>query len=934
MSAIFYLGWVAMTWGCGSEEAFHAQQTLYMKLGSAAIEASTTEFSLNEGDLAGTKVAFSAGTLNTGSTIEVGKISRPGIFKGVGGAEGSRAISISAKDVNGTPINSVTSSLTVSLPLGGLSLAMTTATEDDLCVLLDPAADTAPIVWRRSAITVAENIVSVKSMNLGVFQAVYCGKAVLDGFAEYVAPDESSSSSSDSFAISLASPYTAIDYYPQPKFTVTGLTVGSTLKIYKDACETEAGSVVVSSSTMTIQSTSVDVGAYTFYAQETSAAGVVGSCTSAGVSYTRQSNIAFVSVWRTTGPNETITLPLREADINGTMSYNFTVSWGDGNSSEITSWNDSDKQHQYANAGDYTVTITGYLDGWYFNNGGDKAKLISISNFGYVGFKNLEGAFYGCSALTSVSGGDTRFVTSMRNMFANAANATPDTSNWNVANVSDMSYMFYGADAATPTTTDWNVSSVTSMSNMFYSANQANPTVTNWNVANVTSMSGMFDGAVTANPTTTSWNVAKVTNLNNMFRGATSANPNVASWDVSAVTTMQGMFSGATSATPSTSQWNTSLVTDMRYMFKGATSANPDTSNWQVSKVTNMSNMFRGATSANPNTSNWDLSSLTDGRYMFYGATSANPVTVNWELQNVTDMRYMFYGATSANPVTTSWDVSKVSDMRYMFYGATSANPDTTSWEVSNVTDMRYMFYGATSANPTVTNWDVSNVMNLSYFFYGATSAAPNMTNWDVSRVVNMSYMFRGATTVNPDLTNWDMSSVNNTSYMFYGATSANPTVTNWDVSKVTNMSFMFYGATSANPTVTSWDVSQVTNMSEMFRGATSAAPVVTNWNVGNVTNMSSMFNGASQADPVTSSWNLSLVNNMNNALLGSGIAKVNYSKFLINIAADIPALDATLGAPTQNQYCSSGANDASAALNTLTSTNSWTISSSDGGGC
>ena len=75
------------------------------------------------------------------------------------------------------------------------------------------------------------------------------------------------------------------------------------------------------------------------------------------------SDPAFITVWRTTTAGESITLPLAE---HTGYPHNFTVDWGDGSSSEITSYDDPDRVHTYAVAGDYTVTIRGDTPWWDF----------------------------------------------------------------------------------------------------------------------------------------------------------------------------------------------------------------------------------------------------------------------------------------------------------------------------------------------------------------------------------------------------------------------------------------------------------------------------------------------------------------------------------------------------------------------------------------
>ena len=298
--------------------------------------------------------------------------------------------------------------------------------------------------------------------------------------------------------------------------------------------------------------------------------------------------VLFRSTWRVPTNDRTITLPL----VSG-YNYNFTVDWGDGSPiSEITAYDDLDKTHNYENEGDYNLLIAGLLEAWSFKNTGDKDKILSVENFGDLGYKNLSGAFQGCSNLGAFEGGVTSSVTDMNSIFRGANNANPNVRNWDVSKVTDMSSMFHDATNADPDVSEWVVFEVTNMAFMFQGANSANPKVRDWNVSKVTDMSSMFQGATNANPKVRDWNVSKVTRMNHMFFGATDANPDVSIWDVSKVTDMNSMFSNATSANPNVSNWDVSKVTDMNSMFSNATSANPDVSIWDVSKVTDMNFMF------------------------------------------------------------------------------------------------------------------------------------------------------------------------------------------------------------------------------------------------------------------------------------------------------------------------------------------------------
>lgn len=100
------------------------------------------------------------------------------------------------------------------------------------------------------------------------------------------------------------------------------------------------------------------------------------------------------------GTGASLQLPFRSGYNN-----NFTVRWGDGTSSKVTSYNDPNAYHAYAEDGIYQVRISGLCESWYFNNAGDKLKIISVDIWGNTGFKSLTSAFYGCSNLQSIPNG-------------------------------------------------------------------------------------------------------------------------------------------------------------------------------------------------------------------------------------------------------------------------------------------------------------------------------------------------------------------------------------------------------------------------------------------------------------------------------------------------------------------------------------------------
>jgi surface protein len=206
---------------------------------------------------------------------------------------------------------------------------------------------------------------------------------------------------------------------------------------------------------------------------------------------TEEVSTTFTSVWNTaetgTSNSQQITLPLVEAG-----TYNFTVNWGDGNEDTVTTWNQAEVTHTYNSSGNYTIEIYGTLEGWSFNNGGDKSKISSVTNWGDLGFENATGHFYGCDNLTSNATDAPTLSVNLTNIFRDCSSLNGGVANWNTANVTDMSYMFQDASTFNQDIGSWNTVNVTDMSNMFRDASAFNQDIGSWNVTSLTDATNMF----------------------------------------------------------------------------------------------------------------------------------------------------------------------------------------------------------------------------------------------------------------------------------------------------------------------------------------------------------------------------------------------------------------------------------------------------------
>ena len=125
-------------------------------------------------------------------------------------------------------------------------------------------------------------------------------------------------------------------------------------------------------------------------------------------------NPDFVSTWDTTqagSASDTVVLPLLSGGV-----YSGTIDWGDGGATSSLSY--ANRTHVYASSGTYTITISGTIEGWQFNNGGDKMKITDISNHGNLTI-TTNGAFYGCRNM-DISATDAPIIatTTIQNMYA------------------------------------------------------------------------------------------------------------------------------------------------------------------------------------------------------------------------------------------------------------------------------------------------------------------------------------------------------------------------------------------------------------------------------------------------------------------------------------------------------------------------------------
>jgi surface protein len=611
---------------------------------------------------------------------------------------------------------------------------------------------------------------------------------------------------------------------------------------------------------------------------------------------------AFITVWDTTKTGtgtvtgtSSIALPLF-----GTQAI--TASWGDGTVSLISQSLQNDRIHTYATPGIYTVSITGTGQGFNFNGGGDRLKLMDIGQWGSIS-GSTSGVFFGCSNLKGTAADPHVLQTTNLAQYFRDNNSSIFNGyigNWNVSNVTDISNMFFLATTFNQNIGAWNVSNVTNMSGMFQRAYSFNQPIGTWNTSKVTNMSGMIAYGGAFNQDIGSWDVSSVTNFNDMFLDHTGfqngGSPSINNWQIKTTSnvTMNRMFGSlglnqfATRFNQPIGNWNTSAVTDMANMFSSNIYFNQNLSNWNVEKVTTFSNIFINAAAFNNSGSsdinNWRPISCSNFSSMFQNATSFNQPIGNWTIgtgsnMNVT-MANMFNNADAFNQNIGAWNVEKVTNMSGMFSANggfnNSGSSDINNWRPISCSNFVSMFQSATAFNQPIGNWPISaSNINMNFMFFSNTIFNQNIGSWDMSKVINPESMFRGATAFNnsgsSDIDNWNTSNFTITADMFSGATAFNQPIGNWNVNKVTDMRFMFNSAGAFNQDLSTWDLSGVTSTNGvrfMFINATAfnngGSPGINNWNTSNIKTMEGMFQNATAFNQDIGNWNVSSCTNFN----------------------------------------------------------------------
>ncbi|MCC5942355.1 MAG: BspA family leucine-rich repeat surface protein [Balneolaceae bacterium] len=670
---------------------------------------------------------------------------------------------------------------------------------------------------------------------------------------------------------------------------------------------------------------------------------------------------AFITTWKTDNPGTSTDLQITIPTTGG--GYNYDVHWVDVNNAMVNGTEANVAGNliiDFPAPGTYQVEITGDFPRIYFNNSGDKDKILTVEQWGDIEWTSMEVAFYGASNLqvSATDAPDLRGVSSLRLMFSGASSLNADLNHWDVSSITDMSYMFAVAVAFNQPIADWEVSSVENMEFMFHRADAFNQPIGNWNVSSVEDMNRMLSGAVAFNQDIGNWDVSSVNDMSGMFFDASAFNQDIGNWNVSLVENMGGMFNSAALFNQDISTkiinegtaeeyvaWNVSSVENMTGMFENAASFNQPIIDWDISSVTVMRSMFNNATSFNQDIGVWNVADITDmdGMLNNSGLSTANydATLTGWAALPPMPARDfgaegLEYCAEAARNTLTDdygWTITDAG----LSTGCSTSEPFVTTWQTNNPghsNDNQIRIPGFGNGYDFTVDWgdgnsddfvwssgEIAHHVEHTYaaegiytvtitgdfpriFFddAGDKEKILSVEQWGDVEWSSMERAFWGASNLQVNAADApDLSGVTSMSLMFRGASSLNDDLNHWDVTNVTDMSYLFAEASLFNGNIVGWNVSNVENMSGMFINAADFDQDISGWVVTSATTMTGMFSGAGSFNQDISGWNVSSTEVMNEMFFGASSFNQNIGIWNISNVTNMEFMLGATGLTTEN---------------------------------
>ena len=586
----------------------------------------------------------------------------------------------------------------------------------------------------------------------------------------------------------------------------------------------------------------------------------------------------FISTWKTDNAGVTASNQIR-IPTDGGYSYNCTVDWGDGTTSTYNGYGPT-MTHTYGIAGTYTVKISGTFPSIRFAGGGDRLKILEITNWGNIQWKFLHSSFQDCTNLkiTAQDTPDFSQITTFQSTFLGAGITSFSFKNLNLSSCGSFYGMFQGANKLTSvnfTGAILNTSSNVSMERMFYGTGDPTKTLTltgfnTLNTSKVTTMALFGQSSRISSIDLSNMNFSSCVNFGSAFNSSQLASIN-----------LTNMILSTTSGVNMAHMFGNSLLTTLT----GFKTLN-------TSKVTSMNQTFTGGLkmTGTLDFSGMDFSSCIDFSYCFRGGSFTEINVSNWVLNTTSNfsMYMMFYQSSNLTTITgfNTLNTSKVTDMGSFASATKLGSIDMSGMNFSSCVNFGNTFSYAQLTNVNVTNMILSTTSGVNMAHMFSNSLLTTLTGFktlNTSKVTSMYQTFIGGLkmTGTLDFSGMDFSSCTNFGYMFNGGLISSINVSNWVLNTTSNFSmmWMFYNCNSlTNLTgISTWNISKVSDMSQFVNSATLNTTEYSNaliyWSTLNLNSNINFKYGSTKYNSSASSARASIITNKTWTISDGGLA-------------------------------------------------------------
>ena len=491
----------------------------------------------------------------------------------------------------------------------------------------------------------------------------------------------------------------------------------------------------------------------------------------------------FITTWKTdnlpSSNASSITIPT-----NG-PGYYYDVDWdNDGIYDDLGVTGDI--THNYSTPGTYTVNIRGIFPRIYFNNQGDRNKILSVEQWGDIYWKSMASAFYGCSNLE--------------------INATDVPDMYSVINTSQM---FRNATSFNSPLTGWNLQLVSNISFMFSGATSFNQDISGLDFRNVQNAAFALNGASAFDQDLGQLNFTnKLAAMNGMLDNSGLSKQNYDKTLIGWYNRSRAIFGGLTDITLGSTNLTYCLAEEERQLLI-------DTYNWSIGGdsegcspfVTTWKTDGDGSSSSSITiptrsglTYSYDVDWDNDGIYDDIGVSGdithdyGTPGTYTVAITG-TFPQIRFAGGGNERKILSidQWGDIEWERFESSFWQCRNLiMTDTISPILENVSGgLHFTFFQCFNLTGDFSNWDVSSIDNMISTFESCPQLESDLSSWDVSNITSMKRMFNGCAKFNSDISQWDISSVTNMERALAGTLRFDQDLSSWDISSVTNMTSM-----------------------------------------------------------------------------------------------------------------------------------------------